>query len=228
MIGERIKNKRIELNMSQDELAEKLFVTRQTISNYELGKTQPSIDILQSISKIFECDLMELIGEDTKVIFVNKKLNILPYLIVLLLLGIYVFTGFWEVYTREQMNTNYILFWPYMHIFYFKRTMYLMFSGLYTGSVIYQYFKNHLRKTYTINKTCAYSTMFLVTVLTGVQLMLLGYIWTIFRPEWLNSKTVHDGLKWISDNQILMVFVYMVCGFILTTYKSKRTLSKKR
>jgi len=60
-IGKHIKEKRIELNMTQDELAEKLFVTRQTISNYEIGKRQPTIETLQAFSKVFECSLEELI-----------------------------------------------------------------------------------------------------------------------------------------------------------------------
>lgn len=38
-IGKNIKRLRIEKNMKQEEVAEKLFVSRQTISNYENGET---------------------------------------------------------------------------------------------------------------------------------------------------------------------------------------------
>ena len=37
-IGKNIRDLRIRSNMTQDELAQKLFVTRQTVSNYETGK----------------------------------------------------------------------------------------------------------------------------------------------------------------------------------------------
>ncbi|MDT0738470.1 helix-turn-helix transcriptional regulator [Staphylococcus haemolyticus] len=37
-IGSKIKTKRNELNLTQQDLAEKVFVTRQTISKWELGK----------------------------------------------------------------------------------------------------------------------------------------------------------------------------------------------
>ena len=39
-IGKNIRDLRIEKNLTQDQLAEKLFVTRQTVSNYENGVSQ--------------------------------------------------------------------------------------------------------------------------------------------------------------------------------------------
>lgn len=48
-LGEVLKEKRVELNLTQEEVGEKLFVTRQTISNWENGKTLP--DIVEDIKK---------------------------------------------------------------------------------------------------------------------------------------------------------------------------------
>ena len=42
-IGKNIRQLRTAKNMTQDELAEKLFVTRQTVSNYEPGKSRPDV-----------------------------------------------------------------------------------------------------------------------------------------------------------------------------------------
>lgn len=50
--------------LSQEELAEKLDVTRQTISKWELGQSKPDIDKLQMMSKLFEVDVNTLINED--------------------------------------------------------------------------------------------------------------------------------------------------------------------
>lgn len=50
--------------LSQEELAEKLDVTRQTISKWELGQSKPDIDKLQMISKLFEVDVNTLTNED--------------------------------------------------------------------------------------------------------------------------------------------------------------------
>lgn len=61
MVGENIKKIRVEKRMTQEELAEKLSVTRQAISNYETGKTQPDIETLNKIASIFEVSIEEVI-----------------------------------------------------------------------------------------------------------------------------------------------------------------------
>jgi len=45
-LGAQIKKFRTEMAISQDELAEKVFVSRQSISNWETGKTYPDIKSL--------------------------------------------------------------------------------------------------------------------------------------------------------------------------------------
>lgn len=50
--------------LSQEELAEKLDVTRQTISKWELGQSKPDIDKLQMMSKLFGVDVNTLTNED--------------------------------------------------------------------------------------------------------------------------------------------------------------------
>jgi len=60
-IGKNIKDLRTEKGMTQDELAEKLFVTRQTVSNYEVGKSRPDVDMLVKIGEVLDADIQELI-----------------------------------------------------------------------------------------------------------------------------------------------------------------------
>lgn len=55
-IGKNIKQLRQVKNMTQDELAEKLFVTRQTVSNYETGKSRPDVEMLTQIAAALETD----------------------------------------------------------------------------------------------------------------------------------------------------------------------------
>ena len=47
--------------MTQDELAQKLFVTRQTVSNYENGKSRPDVEMLDRIAQMLETDIVTLI-----------------------------------------------------------------------------------------------------------------------------------------------------------------------
>lgn len=60
-IGKNIRDLRTRKNMTQDELAEKLFVTRQTVSNYETGKSRPDVDMLTNISQVLEADVNEIL-----------------------------------------------------------------------------------------------------------------------------------------------------------------------
>lgn len=52
-IGQQIKKNRLSHNMTQDELADKLHTTRQTISRYESGDRKTTQDTLFELSKIF-------------------------------------------------------------------------------------------------------------------------------------------------------------------------------
>ena len=60
-IGKNIKELRQLKNLTQDQLAEKLFVTRQTVSNYETGKSRPDVDMLTRIAETLDADLNAVI-----------------------------------------------------------------------------------------------------------------------------------------------------------------------
>lgn len=52
-IGKRIREYRKIYNLSQEQLADKIFVSRQTVSNWENDKTYPDIQIIVSLSILF-------------------------------------------------------------------------------------------------------------------------------------------------------------------------------
>lgn len=66
-ISAQIKKYRTGMNLSQEELAEKLYVSRQTISNWETGKNYPDIHSLLLLSTLFQVSLDELIKGDIEV-----------------------------------------------------------------------------------------------------------------------------------------------------------------
>ena len=63
-VGERIKKYREKQNLSQDELALKIFVSRQTISNWETNKSYPDIKSLIMLSNIFNVSLDDFVKGD--------------------------------------------------------------------------------------------------------------------------------------------------------------------
>ena len=66
-LGQRLKDHRIKLNLTQEELAEKLYVSRQTISSWENDKSYPDIHSLLMISDLFGVSLDTLIKGDIEI-----------------------------------------------------------------------------------------------------------------------------------------------------------------
>lgn len=90
-IAEKIKQLRKDNNMTQEDLAEKLNVSRQTISKWETNITIPDADNIVAISKLFNITTDELL--DYKVEAVQKKKQFLLDMAVLLfgIIGFIVF-----------------------------------------------------------------------------------------------------------------------------------------
>ena len=61
-LSKQIKKYRAEANLSQEELADKVFVSRQTISNWELNETSPDLKQAEKLADIFNISMDELIG----------------------------------------------------------------------------------------------------------------------------------------------------------------------
>ena len=67
-VSKNIKKFRTDNGLTQDALAEKINVTRQTVSSWENGRTQPDIEMLEILSQVFSVGIEELIyGEKNKV-----------------------------------------------------------------------------------------------------------------------------------------------------------------
>ena len=74
-LGKQIYELRKKANFSQEQLAEKVGVSRQTISKWELGETAPDIKQAQVLSQVFGVSLDELTGNDTKEVIYEKVSN---------------------------------------------------------------------------------------------------------------------------------------------------------
>ena len=115
-LGSRIKQARETLNLSQDELAEKLAISRQAISKWETGKSYPDIETILKLSDIFNLSLDELVKGD-KVFQENlikesrgnmSGLTILGY--VLVALGVVVSIWGGAQYPVNLMNSSFMAF----------------------------------------------------------------------------------------------------------------------
>ena len=66
MIGNQIKKIRTEQGMTQQNLADQLFVTAQAVSRWENGEVEPSLSTITKMAQIFNVTTDEILGIDTK------------------------------------------------------------------------------------------------------------------------------------------------------------------
>lgn len=65
-LGEKLKEARENANLSQQDVADKLNVSRQTISKYELNINEPDLEIIKELSYLYQVDINYLLGMDEK------------------------------------------------------------------------------------------------------------------------------------------------------------------
>ena len=116
-VGKHIKHLRTARNMTQEQLAERLFVTRQAGSAGETEKALPDVDTLERIASALDAEVTEVIygvsqARDLKRI--KRRWALIGGIIVIILAIIYIilnnygFVGTWRYGLRYQFwNQNY-------------------------------------------------------------------------------------------------------------------------
>ena len=72
-LGEKIKKLREEANLTQEELADMLYVSNKTISSWEVNRTMPDVNMLFKLSSLFKCNLYTLLDNN---IYNNEPIEI--------------------------------------------------------------------------------------------------------------------------------------------------------
>ena len=67
-IRDILKNLREKNNLTQEQLAERVQVTRQAISRWETGETQPNTDTLKLLSRVFDVSINTLLGSPRQLV----------------------------------------------------------------------------------------------------------------------------------------------------------------
>lgn len=62
--GLNIREKRLHIPMSQDELAKQIGVTQGAVSQWEIGNKSPRAKMLPKLAKVLKCSIDELLTED--------------------------------------------------------------------------------------------------------------------------------------------------------------------
>ena len=62
--GQNLRNLRKSKNISQEELAERVKVTRQSVSKWETGEAYPEMNNILELCKIFHCHINDLVNDN--------------------------------------------------------------------------------------------------------------------------------------------------------------------
>ena len=117
-IGAQIKTRRQDLNMTQEMLAKELHVGRTTVSNWEIGRNYPNLQLIVSISNVLNISLDTLLGKESEIVkeitrdtnirkSQSRKIKILSALLILVILaglfGIYKVLEYQDISSPEQI-----------------------------------------------------------------------------------------------------------------------------
>lgn len=105
-IHKQIRSQRNQMGLSQEELAEEIFLSRQSISNWEWGSKYPDLDSLLALSTLFEISLDHLVKGDIDIMkekiesglireFENLARNLALMFVVSMILLVPFYKFFW-------------------------------------------------------------------------------------------------------------------------------------
>lgn len=120
-IGQKLKNTRLNAGLTQESVAEKIRVSRQTISNWENDKSYPDIISVIALSNLYSISLDELLKEDLKmveylqestdVVKSRQKLSKLVLVITYLVIWVLSIVVFWFGGSQDAMGYSLVVFY---------------------------------------------------------------------------------------------------------------------
>lgn len=130
--GAKIQKLRKENNLTQEQLAEKLFVSRTAISKWESGRGYPSIDSLQAIAKTFSVTVDALLSNEEIINFAKldskrsvKKIELTIFGILDMMLLLFIFIPLFSQQNEGQITSVSLL--QLTGVSEWIRTIYLIF-----------------------------------------------------------------------------------------------------
>ena len=80
-IAKNLRQLRLLSGMTQEQVAEKIGVTRQTLSNYESGRTRPDVDMLAQLSTIYGTDVDGVIYGENRTLKMQRSIKIVAIIV---------------------------------------------------------------------------------------------------------------------------------------------------
>ncbi len=141
--GEKLKKLRTDNGLTQDELAEKTYVTRTAISKWESDRGYPNIDSLKAISKFFSVSIDDLLSSDEVLTIAEEdnkqqetRFKDLVYALLDLSIAMLLFLPFFAENTEGVIRSVSLIMLggvqPYLKAAYFTVVIGMFFAGVLT------------------------------------------------------------------------------------------------
>jgi transcriptional regulator with XRE-family HTH domain len=188
MLANILKQRRTELGLTQSNVASQLHVRRQTVSNWETGKSYPDIPTLVAISKLYKLSLDYMLKGDERYMNQVKK----DYQLInqkkdgkwlnramLILLGLTLLPVLFTPFATTAQESKFIGIWVMTFVLLLMPVSYLKLKSLYQGDVTDLFVPKSTGLGITINPN--HPLGFLLWLV--LELVLLGfYVLTILTP----------------------------------------------
>lgn len=206
---ENLRELRKQHGLSQEELAEKLYVSRQSISKYENGSSYPELDKLMVLCELFHCTMDDLLKGDVKEKGLlrrevyerheNQMSFMMSFAVGLILLGMSCYCFF------ETEQESYLLDTLFM-IFVAATVLIFVYFGL-ANSRFYQKYKQIPQNIYTEAELDQFHKRFSLAMAAGIGILLCGVI--LYVPiENKISDAMASGVFMLLVMSAVMLFIY--------------------
>lgn len=128
-IGKNIRFLRQQRKMSQDQLAEALHVTRQTVSNYETGRSRPDVEMLTTLAAALDADVKEILyAPADREVHIRRLRRLAVGVVLTGLVGVLYFAG--STWAQQLLKERFLAFPAYMMMFFVKPLFYSLFGWM--------------------------------------------------------------------------------------------------
>lgn len=205
-IAGNIRRLRTQNNMTQDELAEKMFVSRQTVSSWETDRNRPDVDTLASLAAVFETDVNDLIYGSPKSAYQKYQKRYIAAIVItvlfLIVMGVIrgiILPNWIEARGRKMIASPANLVFPLI-----SEAIIFFLAGALNLSVFSLWFDCRLRKT-------KIALIVEIIMTAPALLLLLAYIiWLVFPNSPLIWYFVLIGLHY----KLLRIPLFWMLPFI--------------
>ena len=223
-LGENLQFLRKKDNITQEQLAEKLDVSRQSISKWESDTTYPEMDKLMLLCQMFHCSMDDLLQKDISALYVednaqyDKHMNLFSKMtalgVGLILFGVSVMLFLEGIDVGGSINDE--ICTMAFFIFLIIAVAILIIAGLQHADFTKK--NPYIKNFYSENEESTFNKKFTIIVTCGVVLILIGVVIMIGveATSPVISQNIPDSfdLDGIAGSVFLLLIAVAVTGFV--------------